>query len=145
MYYPCSENKGTDQLRSYCAADLHLYFRICKKTGFLMTWLNYYTSHSICSRGLIKIVCNVWLLTFLFYSSSAQIFPPGVFSTQLESKEKECLLSVIDINPDGKIVVLDSNNATLKIYDKSSFKFPFKKEHCTPRYGIEAMAMLTNE
>ena len=28
LYYPCSENKGTDQLRSYCEADLHLCFRI---------------------------------------------------------------------------------------------------------------------
>ena len=28
LYYPCSENKGTDQLRSYCEADLRLCFRI---------------------------------------------------------------------------------------------------------------------
>ena len=31
LYNPCSENKGTDQLRSYCEADLRLCFR--------MTWL----------------------------------------------------------------------------------------------------------
>ena len=31
LYYLCSENKGADQLRSYCAADLRLCFRICKK------------------------------------------------------------------------------------------------------------------
>ena len=31
LHYPCSENKGADQLRSYCAADLRLFFRICKK------------------------------------------------------------------------------------------------------------------
>ena len=30
MYYPCSENKGADQLRSFCEADLHLCFRIGK-------------------------------------------------------------------------------------------------------------------
>ena len=30
MYYPYSENKGADQLCSYCAADLRLCFRICK-------------------------------------------------------------------------------------------------------------------
>ena len=32
----CSENKGVDQLRSYsyCAADLRLCFRICKKPVF---------------------------------------------------------------------------------------------------------------
>ena len=30
LYYPYSENKGTDQLCSECAADLRLCFRICK-------------------------------------------------------------------------------------------------------------------
>ena len=30
-YYPCSENKGADQLRGYREADLRLCFRICKK------------------------------------------------------------------------------------------------------------------
>ena len=34
LYYLCSENKGADQLRSYCAADLRLCFRICKKQVF---------------------------------------------------------------------------------------------------------------
>ena len=34
MYYPCSENKGTDQLRSYCEADLRLCFRICRLLVF---------------------------------------------------------------------------------------------------------------
>ena len=29
LYYPCSENKGADQLRSYCEADLRLCFRLC--------------------------------------------------------------------------------------------------------------------
>ena len=28
LYYPCSENKGADQLRSYCEADLRLCFRL---------------------------------------------------------------------------------------------------------------------
>ena len=31
LYYPCSENKGADQLCVYPEADLHLCFRICKK------------------------------------------------------------------------------------------------------------------
>ena len=30
MYQPCSENKGADQLRSHCAADLRLCFRLCR-------------------------------------------------------------------------------------------------------------------
>ena len=30
VFYPCSENKGADQLRSYYEADLCLCFRICR-------------------------------------------------------------------------------------------------------------------
>ena len=30
LYYPCSENKGADQLHGYREADLRLFFRICK-------------------------------------------------------------------------------------------------------------------
>ena len=36
MYYPSSENKGADQLRSYCEADLRLCFRICRL--FVFPW-----------------------------------------------------------------------------------------------------------
>ena len=39
LYYPCSQNKGTDQLCSYCEADLCLCFPIGKKSSFLMTRL----------------------------------------------------------------------------------------------------------
>ena len=34
LYYLCSENKGADQLRSYCEADLRLCFRIGKNPFF---------------------------------------------------------------------------------------------------------------
>ena len=34
LYYPCSENKGADQLHSYCEADLYLCFRIGKNLVF---------------------------------------------------------------------------------------------------------------
>ena len=34
LYYPCSENKGADQLRGYRVADLRLCFRICKTLVF---------------------------------------------------------------------------------------------------------------
>ena len=30
LYYPSSENKGADQIRSYCEADLRLCFRLCR-------------------------------------------------------------------------------------------------------------------
>ena len=40
LYFPYSENTGADQLRSYCAADLRLCFRIvCKKAVFFITRL----------------------------------------------------------------------------------------------------------
>ena len=34
LYYPCSENKGADQLRGYREADLRLCFRICRLLVF---------------------------------------------------------------------------------------------------------------
>ena len=34
MYYPSSKNKGTDQLRGYREADLHLCFRLCRLLVF---------------------------------------------------------------------------------------------------------------
>ena len=34
LYYLCSKNKGADQLRGYCEADLRLCFRICKTLVF---------------------------------------------------------------------------------------------------------------
>ena len=34
LYYPCSENKGADQLRGNREADLRLCFRICKTFVF---------------------------------------------------------------------------------------------------------------
>ena len=34
LYYPCSENKGADQLRGNREADLRLCFRICKNPVF---------------------------------------------------------------------------------------------------------------
>ena len=34
MHYPCSENKGADQRRSYCEADLRLCFRLCRLMVF---------------------------------------------------------------------------------------------------------------
>ena len=34
LYYPSRENKGADQLYSYCTADLRLCFHICKNPVF---------------------------------------------------------------------------------------------------------------
>ena len=53
MYYPCSENKGVDQLRGYREADLRLCFRICKKPVFSR-------------RGSYKGVFNVVNISMIF-------------------------------------------------------------------------------
>ena len=39
LYYPCSQNKGSDLLPSYCQADLGLCFHIGKNPVFLTMWL----------------------------------------------------------------------------------------------------------
>ena len=46
MYLPCSVNKGADQLRSYCEADLRLCFRLCPCGGSLRkTFSKFYRRH----------------------------------------------------------------------------------------------------
>ena len=40
LYYPCSENKGADQLCGYRTTDLRLCFRICKNPAFSLRGLN---------------------------------------------------------------------------------------------------------
>ena len=42
MHYPCSENKGADQLRGFREADLHLTYADC---CFLMRQLIFYDLH----------------------------------------------------------------------------------------------------
>ena len=34
VYHPCTKNKGTDQLRCYCEADLRLCFHVCRLLVF---------------------------------------------------------------------------------------------------------------
>ena len=45
----CSENKGADQLRSYCEADLHLCFRLCRLFFFP------------CGGSYFKLICGLCL------------------------------------------------------------------------------------
>ena len=47
LYYLCSENKGADQPRSYCAADLQLLYSHMQKADFLMIWI--VSSFLLCS------------------------------------------------------------------------------------------------
>ena len=48
-YYLCSENKGTDQLRSYCEADLRPWFLHMQNVVFLMMRLNSVGNKDFCS------------------------------------------------------------------------------------------------
>ena len=55
LYYQSSENKGADQLRSYCEADLHICFCLCRLLvfpwggSFILQFLE------------IAAIMNVWL------------------------------------------------------------------------------------
>ena len=51
MYYPSSENKGADQLRSYCEAELRLCFRICRLLVF--PWGG--SNHTIVSGNTLTV------------------------------------------------------------------------------------------
>ena len=71
MYYPSSENKGTDQLCSYCEADLCLCFRIGKNPVF---------SYNISGSG--DYYCSGNDL-----SNFMNIPPDGVAAMALKAKE----------------------------------------------------------
>ena len=67
LYYPCSENKGADQLRVYREADPHRCFRICKKLVFSrrgsFLYANYKTLKQ--AKSIIEQACLslTWLET----------------------------------------------------------------------------------
>ena len=75
MYYLCSENKGADQLRSYCAADLSLCFCICKKSRF-----SYDVAHLILSY--------VSEFPDSIANSSLADFPNTLFNTRHRHKSR---------------------------------------------------------
>ena len=67
MYYPSSENKGADQLCSYCTADLHLRFRIGKNLVF--SQCGYYLPVNFCLKYIPQTADNVkykpfWVIGF---------------------------------------------------------------------------------
>ena len=59
LYYPCSENKGADQLRSYCKADLRLCFCLCRLLVFLCG--GSYISMFLFSKWSILILTTILL------------------------------------------------------------------------------------
>ena len=74
MYYPSSENKGADQLRSYCEADLRLCFRLCRllvahtmplqslrpSSKFSIFFFKKYLAASIMSPRIVRL-CSILL------------------------------------------------------------------------------------
>ena len=54
MYYPCSKNKGADQLSGYREADLRLCFRICRLLVFPCGGSNVIDACTIHSVGVIS-------------------------------------------------------------------------------------------
>ena len=58
LYYPCSENKGADQLRGYREADLRLCFRLCILLVF--PWGGSFLSGTVIGT-LCKILCLLTL------------------------------------------------------------------------------------
>ena len=55
LYYPCSENKGANQLRGYREADLRLCFRLCRLLVF--PWGGSYIA-IIIIMIIMKIIIN---------------------------------------------------------------------------------------
>ena len=69
LYYPCSENKGADQLGGYREADLRLCFRICKKPVFSIR--GSYSKSGV-NRGInyfliFALKHRLWVLTCTHY------------------------------------------------------------------------------
>ena len=68
MYYPCSENKGADQLRGYREADLRLCFRLCRL--LLFPWGGSFIVHSLDS----VLQCHHIFIKFdTFYSDTGDM------------------------------------------------------------------------
>ena len=59
LYYPCSENKGADQLRSYCEADLRLCFRIGIKPVFIGI------QHLVICKKAKKIIMFIFIYMYI--------------------------------------------------------------------------------
>ena len=66
MYYPCSENKGDDQLRGYREADLHLCFRLCRLLVFPWGGSNGFTHHYHLGESNFSFRGLIFLMKFPF-------------------------------------------------------------------------------
>ena len=80
FYYPSSENKGTDQLRGFCEADLCLCFHICKTLVFSWRGSNHWseTRHLITVKfskiGNVLVIFSAVLIRLNFTLFATIIF-----------------------------------------------------------------------
>ena len=81
LYYHCCENKGSDQLCSYCTADLHL-FSHRQKSGFLMM------------RQLLKQIL------FPIASIYSGLF--SLLDTKIRNLQENCGSLILNEQPRGK-------------------------------------------
>ena len=72
LYYPCMENKGTDQLRGNLEADLRLCFRICRNPVFSQRGsVIRFSSHMVVSYNMLLILTlYLWLYLWQTRTSS---------------------------------------------------------------------------
>ena len=83
MYYPCSENKGADQLRGYREADLRLCFRLCKLLVFSCTgsYIFFYFLQNICGHNICNKQDNDSIFQYKILEQNQKEYPK--FATEL--------------------------------------------------------------
>ena len=91
LYYPSSENKGADQLRSYCEADLRLCFRLGRLLVF--PWGGSLDALMCGSNMAMYIMfCNTrseWCIFILFF-----VFVLFLENNELKFIQNVCCLSL---------------------------------------------------
>ena len=82
MFYPCSENKVTDQLRSYCKADLCLCFCLCRLLVFPCSgsFLPCYISRPHDVMFTILLIHIISQTCFIFQSDDSSSTPVNKIS-----------------------------------------------------------------
>ena len=88
MFYPCSENKGADQLRGYREADLRLCFRLCKLLVFSCTGSNDIEIYSY------SALCIYFFFNTVSVDSVKPAHPRSISSRYREFTEQEVLGSM---------------------------------------------------
>ena len=108
LYYPSSDNKGADQLRSYCEADLRLCFRLCRLLVthvaaqlilpfFDKTWFYSLIRHQCCISSLTHIWRMDFPIIIIWMSPLSLCLPPTgsgdilFFPVRLSVRSSVCL------------------------------------------------------